>query len=349
MTKLQFPFSTEGRNFYPITLSRSVLDLKVGILTLREKWDRLSMKQGVEISYSKNELKALNDSEHIWIPTSITNLSIISQVAHEDNGCIQISRLWDIFPILGKLLYDDINWIGNEISLMPIPDHVQQFGKHPLFLHKNSTVEPCTINTREGPVLIDSGATIMQGAQLRGPVYIGKNAVVKMGATLYGGCCIGDNCIIGGEVKNSVFQANSNKSHHGYIGDSYIGEFCNLGAGTSCSNLKNTTGKIKAWNMYSEQFEWATEKLGIIMGDHVRTAINTSFNSGAVIGSYSNIFDVNGLSPKFIPPFSWGGISSERYTLENLIKDVYRWEKMKNLQPSDEAIHNIKNLYAKLQ
>ena len=348
MTNLPFPFSTEGKNFYPITLNRSILDLKVGMLTIREKWERLSREQGFEISFN-NPMETLGDSDNIWIPSSKTNLLSLSQVAPSNNGCIQISRIWDIFPILGELLSDDINWLGSEIPLMTIPEHVHKFGEHSLFLHEDAMIEPCTINTSEGPIMIDKGAKIMQGTQLRGPVYIGQNAVVKMGATLYGGCSIGDNCIIGGEVKNSIFYANSNKAHHGYIGDSYIGAFCNLGAGTSCSNLKNTAGKIKAWNMHSNQFEWAMDKLGIIMGDHVRTAINTGFNSGTVIGPYSNIFDLNGLSPKYIPSFSWGGSISERYKLENLIKDVFRWEKMKNLQPSDEAIQNIKHLYAKLQ
>lgn len=349
MTDPAFTFSIQDENFYPLTLTRSVLDLRVGVLTIREKWQRLAVSQGIDVNYLHDILQLNEEAEHFWLPSSNTVLKELTQRDPQTNGCIKVSRLWDIFPILSNILTDDIMWLGQEISSIPPPNHVQHFGQHPLYIHETSDIEPCTINTTEGPVLIDKGVKIMQGALLRGPIYIGKNAVIKMGATLYAGCSIGNNCIIGGEVKNSIFLENSNKAHHGYIGDSYIGAYCNLGAGTSCSNLKNTAGQIKAWNMHVEQFEWATEKLGIIMGDHVRTAIHTGFNSGTVIGPYSNIFELNGLSPKFIPSFSWGGASAIRYNLENLIRDVHRWEKMKGSSPSEESIEKIKNLYAKFK
>lgn len=348
MRKLIFPFSPEDNGFYPICLTRSVLDLKAGILSIREKWDRLASEQGVELSFSKENWQELKVSDELWIPSSTTDLTLLTQKNPINNGCIQIKRPWDIFSFLAQLITNDISWISNDFPIKSKADHVLHFGDFPLFLHENCKIEPCSINTSEGPVMIDDGALVMQGAQLRGPLYIGKNAVVKMGAKLYAGTSIGNNCIVGGEVKNSIFHANANKAHHGYIGDSYIGEFCNLGAGTSCSNLKNTAGKIKAWNMQTGQFESATEKLGVIMGDHVRTAIHSGFNSGTVIGPFSNIFNLNGLSPKFIPAFTWGGENFQRYHLDNLIRDVQRWEAMKGSIPSSESIEMIKNLYAKL-
>jgi UDP-N-acetylglucosamine diphosphorylase/glucosamine-1-phosphate N-acetyltransferase len=196
--------------------------------------------------------------------------------------------------------------------------------------------------------MIDDGAFVMQGAMLRGPLYIGKQAVVKMGATLYAGTSIGHQCVVGGEIKNSVFYPYSNKAHHGYIGDSIIGSWCNLGAGTTCSNLKNTVGKIKVWDIHTNSFKLSIEKMGILMGDHVRTAVHTSFNSGTVIGSFANIFELQGLSPKYIPSFSWGGNQNRMYTLDKLIEDTGRWMNLKNIVMDEQDKEQIVTLYNQL-
>lgn len=346
--KLIFPKREEG--FNPLSLTRSILDLKVGIFTLREKWKRLASLQSQSITFDpENGSQHKVEFESFWIPSAATQFDLLHQLDPESNGCSKFNRTWDIFPILNRSLKEDIEILGREMPRRKIPSNILTTGDHDIFLHENCQLEPCMINTNDGPVMIDDGALIMQGAMLRGPLYIGKNTTVKMGSMLYAGCSIGDSCIVGGEVKNSIFHAYTNKAHHGYIGDSYIGEFCNMGAGTSCSNLKNTAGKIKAWNMHSGQFEEAADKLGIIMGDHVRTAINTGFNSGTVIGPFSNIFNLNGLSPKYISPFSWGGGTAEKYKLENVIKDVDRWQVMKGLHPSQSIVDHIKNLYSKFQ
>ncbi|MEY4738830.1 MAG: hypothetical protein RLZZ05_214, partial [Bacteroidota bacterium] len=195
------------------------------------------------------------------------------------------------------------------------------------------------------PVMIDEDAYIMQGAMLRGPLYIGKRTVVKMGATLYAGTNIGNDCTVGGEIKNTILHAYSNKGHHGYLGDSYIGEWCNMGAGTSCSNLKNTAGELKAWNMDTSSFINAGKKAGILMGDHVKTAINTSFNSGTVIGGFSNVFNPTDMLPKYIAPFQWG--MEQQYDLEKLLEEVKRWMMMKGQEPTTSALESIKTHYLK--
>ncbi|MFN6375143.1 MAG: hypothetical protein ACK4YD_08250 [Chitinophagia bacterium] len=345
---LHVKFPEADGNFQPLSLTRSVLDFKAGIFTIREKWIRLAASQHHLISFD-DEKESVHEIKYdtFWIPSISTKLDQLQTLEPEVNGCSKIDRPWDILPILCHSLTEDISILGKEIPTRNIPASVHVNGDHEIHLHENCKLEPCMINTDDGPVLIDDGAAIMQGAMLRGPVYIGKNATVKMGAMLYAGCSIGENCVIGGEVKNTIFHANANKAHHGYIGDSYIGEFCNLGAGSSCSNLKNTAGKIKVWNMHMSQFEGAANKLGIIMGDHVRTAINTAFNSGSVIGPFSNIFNLNGLSPKYIPPFSWGGSSDEKYKLEYIIKDTQRWQEMKGVVVSQSTVDLIKHIYLK--
>lgn len=142
----------------------------------------------------------------------------------------------------------------------------------------------------------------MEGCLLRGPLAIGERTTVKMGTKIYGATTVGPKCTVGGEIKNSVFFGHSNKAHDGYLGDAVIGEWCNLGAGTSCSNVKNTASNVMVWT--PKGLMNAGKKCGVIMGDYSRTAINTSINTGTIIGVSSNVFG-NGLTPKYIPSFSW--------------------------------------------
>lgn len=169
-----------------------------------------------------------------------------------------------------------------------------------------------------------------------------------MGATIYGGTSIGEHCVIGGEIKNSIINSYSNKSHHGYIGDSYIGSWCNLGAGTTCSNVKNTLGEISVWNMKLNVFNTAGNKVGVFMGDYVRTAINTAINSGTVIGPFANIFEFSSISTKYIPPFAWGGKSTERYELEKLFTEMEKWMAAKGQTLDSIKKNSIRVLYLHL-
>ena len=170
-----------------------------------------------------------------------------------------------------------------------------------------------------------------------------------MGAKIYGATTLGPHCKVGGEVNNVVFQAYSNKGHDGFLGNALIGEWCNLGAGTSGSNLKNTLGEIKVWDIANKVYLNAGKKVGLLMGDHVKTAINTGFNSGTVIGPCSNIFEYEGLTSKYIESFSWGGKSNLKYEVEKLIIEIKRWMELKNIEFSSDNEKIIRTLYFKMK
>ena len=163
-----------------------------------------------------------------------------------------------------------------------------------------------------------------------------------MGAKIYGATTIGPYCIAGGEIKNSVFFGYSNKAHDGYLGDSVIGEWCNMGAGTSNSNIKNTAGTINLWNNTSNLFEAAGIKCGLLMGDYSRCAINTSFNTGTVVGVCCNIFG-NTMPPKYIPDFSWG---NEKYILAKALEDIDNWKRLKGLTITDSEKKLLAHLHS---
>jgi UDP-N-acetylglucosamine diphosphorylase/glucosamine-1-phosphate N-acetyltransferase len=208
-----------------------------------------------------------------------------------------------------------------------IPDSCSATNKDQIFIEENATLLHCHLNASTGPIYIAKGAEIQEGSSIRGPFYLGKNACVKMNTVVYGATTIGPKCIIGGEVKNSILIGYSNKAHHGYLGDSVIGEWCNLGAGTSNSNVKNTGGPISVWDESSNTKRYVGNKMGVCMGDYVKTAINTSITTGASIGVGANVFCA-GLSPNVIPHFSWG-TDNTTYQIDKLIEDTANWKAFK--------------------
>ena len=215
---------------------------------------------------------------------------------------------------------------------------------HPcnIFVEEGAILENCILNASEGPIYIAKNSKIMDGAILRGPIFIDEGSIVKMGATIYGGTSIGKKCVVGGEIKNSIINNFSNKAHHGYLGDSIIGKWCNLGAGTSTSNVKNNGSDVMLQLANAELN--AGNKFGLLMGDYSRSAINTSFNTGTVVGTCCNIF-TEGLTPKYIPNFSWG-CKGERYELPKAFTDIENWKIMKGETLSKEERELLKNLYS---
>ena len=211
-----------------------------------------------------------------------------------------------------------------------------------IFVEEGAILENCILNASEGPIYIAKNSKIMDGAILRGPIFINEGSIVKMGATIYGGTSIGKNCVVGGEIKNSIINNFSNKAHHGYLGDSIIGKWCNLGAGTSTSNVKNNGSDVMLQLANAELN--AGNKFGLLMGDYSRSAINTSFNTGTVVGTCCNIF-TEGLTPKYIPNFSWG-CKGERYELPKAFTDIENWKIMKGETLSKEERELLKNLYS---
>jgi UDP-N-acetylglucosamine diphosphorylase/glucosamine-1-phosphate N-acetyltransferase len=332
-------------DFYPLTLNRNFSDLRIGLFSIQERWKLLANQQHINLHFTSKENAQLSISANC-IPS--LQLSIESFFANPNanfNDCIIINRIWELTSTNIQVLLNDLILINADNYLFEIPDTVKLTGNHPIYIHPTAILDHCFINTENGPVLIDEHAQIMAGAMLRGPIYIGKQSVVKMGAMLYEGSNIGNNCVVGGEIKNSIFHANANKAHHGYIGDSYIGEWCNLGAGTTCSNLKNTAGKIKIWDMQNNAYRLANEKAGVFMGDFVRTAVNTTINSGSVIGAFANVFNKMSLTPKYIAPFSWSQDGQHRYDIEKLMTELEKWMSMKGQTPTDDVKTTIINLY----
>jgi UDP-N-acetylglucosamine diphosphorylase/glucosamine-1-phosphate N-acetyltransferase len=225
-----------------------------------------------------------------------------------------------------------------------IPDTNRVIQPENVIIEEGAVVEHCIINASTGPVYIGKNATVMEGSILRGPVAVCENAVVKAGAKIYGATTIGPYCSVGGEVKNCLLQCYSNKAHEGYLGDSVIDCWCNLGAGTSNSNVKNTGGEINVWHESSGENINVGRKFGMIMGDYNRTAINTSINSGSIIGICNNIFG-EGLMPKPIGDFRWGIHHTSNYKFDKAVEHINNWKKMKGLELSSAEISVLKYIF----
>ena len=213
---------------------------------------------------------------------------------------------WDLFTHNAQAICDDVSFFEKTHTNKPDKSN-QLFGKHPVLVGANVTAQAVVFNTNDGPIIVDDGATIMEGSLLRGPLYIGKNAVIKMGTKIYSGTSIGQNSKVGGELNNVVFMSNSNKGHDGFLGNAVVGEWCNLGAATDASNMKNDYGEVRAWNYTQQKFvSTGLQFCGPIIGDHSKTAIQTALNTATVIGVGCNIFST-GFPRTFIPSFSRGG------------------------------------------
>lgn len=375
-------------NLFPFTLTRQVQDIRVGALTIREKWEAwlnmpsfdrfeddykdrekafvIEKEIGNDIIYLIHgnvlpsrklvkRVKRLNPGEFLSVrdPESLVYCISKKQIvdAHRilagkgvllDEPVLEIKTPWDILRYNAEAMMQDIALLQTRRSFQRLPRGVQATGSKNIFIEKGAVVEPCFINAADGPVYISKGATIMAGTAIRGPVFIGEGATVKMNTSIYGATTIGPGCVVGGEVKNSVFFAYSNKAHDGYIGDSVIGEWCNLGAGTSNSNIKNNASPIVVYTPSGPVT--VGSKCGVFLADYVRSAINTSLNTGTVVGVAANVFGA-GLSPKFIPHFSWGSDGIERYRFDKVLDDIAKWKALKGKELSDGERAILKHIY----
>lgn len=211
----------------------------------------------------------------------------------------------DIFAFNDAILRQDFKEITKKFKTTEFPDHIITSG-YDIFIHPDAIVNHCVLNATSGPIYIGKNAEIMEGSLVRGPFALGDYSTLKMGAKIYGATSIGKHCRVGGEVNNAVINDYSNKGHDGFLGNSVIGSWCNLGADTNTSNLKNNYSEVSAWS-YPAEKPLRTGLLfhGLIMGDHSKAGINTMFNTGSIVGMCANIFD-GGFPPKFVPSFSWG-------------------------------------------
>ena len=220
---------------------------------------------------------------------------------------ILIKNTWDIFSNNGIALQRDYEKITEGRKSLPIPDSVNVVNPEQIFIEEGAILNFVTINASKGPVYIGKNSEIMEGSIIRGPLALCEGAVLKLGTKIYGPTTVGPYSKVGGEVNNSVISGYSNKGHDGFLGNSVIGEWCNLGADTNTSNLKNNYAEIRLWDYESGRFaSTGLQFCGLMMGDHSKCAINTMFNTGTVVGVCANIFG-SGFPRNFIPSFSWGG------------------------------------------
>jgi UDP-N-acetylglucosamine diphosphorylase/glucosamine-1-phosphate N-acetyltransferase len=378
----------QPENLHPFTLTRQLQDLRVGILTIREKWEAAlnlpsfdkkeddykdlgrsvhideAVKEGTcylihgNLLPSKSLLKAirkLNDGDFVAgkdgnaLVYKFSSQKVIDRHKIRVGNAITLKEEaymirypWDILKLNGQAIRDDFKTLtrGKKSRRIPGTNRVSDTSK--VFLEKGAWVENCIINSDEGPVYLGKNAMVMEGTMIRGPVAIGEGSCVKMGTRIYAATTIGSSCLVGGEIKNSIFLGYSNKAHDGYLGDSIIGEWCNLGAGTTNSNLKNTAGEVRVWTQHGERT--AGIKCGVMMGDYSRTVINTSINTGTVIGVCCHV-QGTGLTPRYIPNFSWGSEGVNRYELDKAIRDITAWKKLKGLEMNDEELSILRYIF----
>jgi UDP-N-acetylglucosamine diphosphorylase / glucose-1-phosphate thymidylyltransferase / UDP-N-acetylgalactosamine diphosphorylase / glucosamine-1-phosphate N-acetyltransferase / galactosamine-1-phosphate N-acetyltransferase len=336
-------------NLFPFTLIRSAADIRVGILTIREKWTAY-LGAPPQMADEQTEIpdNAAILSANI-IPSKNFAKSLFADGGISDNpdwGSVKIIQYpWHIFLWNDWAIREDFQQITQNRKSAPVPPGIQTVNPENIFIEEGASLSYCTINASTGPVYIGRDAQIMEGALIRGPVAICDNAIVKMGTRIYGATTIGPHSIAGGEIKNSVIFGYSNKAHDGYLGDSVIGEWCNIGAGTSNSNVKNNASEIRMWNNSQKEMILAgLNKCGLIMGDYSRAAINTCFNTGTIVGICSNIYG-EGLTPKFITNFSWGSKGLLKYDFEKAVDDIDKWKKLKHSELSEQEKRRLKLIF----
>ena len=331
-------------NLLPFTFTRPVADIRVGILTIREKWETflgyktttiteeylsdkypmVEMDENVMINASylpNNELvemvKNLTENQAIFKGEDV--IAFFTKDAQEDidfaafeaiefnEDIIKIEHTWDIFSKNGMALEEDYELLTRGRVSQPIPSSNNVIAAQNIFLEEGAKLEFTTLNASSGPIYIGKDAEIMEGSIIRGPFALCEHATVKLGAKIYGPTTVGPHSKVGGEVNNSVLFGYSNKGHDGFLGNSVLGEWCNLGADTNNSNLKNNYAEVRLWDYNTESFaRTGLQFCGLMMGDHSKCGINTMFNTGTVVGVSANIFG-SGFPRNFVPSFSWGG------------------------------------------
>ena len=320
---------------FPFSAMRSVLDIRVGILTLREKW---AYYAGLSVRSS--------DSGDIPANTLLSAAASVNGGNNDAGDYYRetINYPWQLMQLTDRAIRNDFALLATLKKSQPVASTNRVISPENILIEEGARVDHALLNASTGPIYISANAEIMEGAMIRGPFFLGENSVVKMGAKIYGATSVGKKCIVGGEIKNSVFFDFSNKAHDGYLGDAVIGSWCNLGAGCSCSNIKNTATDINVWFQPANKTVNAGNKCGLLLGDYSRAAINTSFNTGTITGICCNIFG-EGLTPKYIPSFSWGYSSSSKYAFEKAISDITNWKKLKNEPLSTDEIQKLKHIF----
>ncbi len=334
-------------NLLPFTFTRPVADIRIGILTIREKWElylgstittlteeylsdkfpmvELETNVMLNASFLPNAtlvdlIVNLKPNQAIFKDDSViafytldtqdeVDFDTYEVIEYNDEKVLFIEHTWDIFSKNDAALRQDFELLTKDRTSEPIPESVNVICSNQIFIEEGAKLEFVTLNAATGPIYIGKNAEIMEGSVIRGPFALGEEAVVKLATKVYGATTVGPHCRIGGEVNNSVLFGYSNKGHDGFLGNSVLGEWCNIGADSNNSNLKNNYEEVKLWNYEKGGFtKTGLQFCGLMMGDHSKCGINTMFNTGTVVGVSTNIFG-SGFPRNFVPSFSWGGAS----------------------------------------
>ena len=362
----------------PFTFTRPVAEIRVGILKIAEKWEQVLQRKPSFVAaepYLTALFPAVTGTENLFINGAIcpddTLLHALDRLAFEeklvqndlliaiktrnptfDNPLLKaipfsgnltvIRQLTDIFAKNGEQLRADFARLTAHRISGEITDRFSAvYHEKNIFIEEGVQLWNVTLNAETGPIYIGKNAVLQEGSHVRGSFAMGEGSHLNMGAKMRGDVTLGPFCKVGGEVSNSVFFGNANKAHEGYLGNSVIGEWCNLGADTNTSNMKNDYGTVKLWNYTENNFkDTGRQFCGTMLGDHTKTGINTMFNTGTVVGVSCNIFG-GGFPPRYIPSFSWGGAGHlENYEIEKALQVARRMMERRNVQLStqEEAI-----------
>ena len=340
-------FDGTARNaLLPFTFTRPVADIRVGILTIREKWEKYlgSTTTTLTEDYLSDKYPMVEMEQNVMINAAFLPNDILSEMVKnlEINqaifkgeeviaffteetqeevdfdtyeiiefqvDCITIQHTWDIFSKNDAAIREDFELLTEDRKSQSIPKSVNAIAPENIFIEEGAKLEFVTLNASTGPIYIGKNAEIMEGSVIRGPFALCEFGRVKLASKIYGATTVGPHSVIGGEVSNSVLFGYSNKGHDGFLGNAVLGEWCNIGADSNNSNLKNNYEEVKLWSYETENFAKTGLKFcGLMMGDHSKCGINTMFNTGTVVGVSTNIFG-SGFPRNFVPSFSWGGAS----------------------------------------
>jgi len=328
-------------NFLPLSFTRPLAELRVGILTIREKWEfhLKSSCSALTEDYLQKKYPLITTEDNLWIDAQClparslvsavfklklgqglqwkdriiayrtVNRESLEELIPFDEEFVYLQHTYDLFRMNELALNDDFNLVTFGRQSAQLPDCVKTTNPDQIFVEPGARFGHAILNASTGPIYIGKNAEVMDGCMVRGGLSLGEGSVLKMGAKIYGSTTIGPHCKVGGEVNNSVLLGYSNKGHDGFLGNSVIGTWCNLGADTNTSNLKNNYEEVKLWNYGSLNFaKTGLQFCGLMLGDHSKCGINTMFNTGTVVGVSANIFG-SGFPRNFVPSYSWGGHS----------------------------------------
>ncbi len=378
---------TVWEDLLPITFTRPISEIRIGILTIKEKWQHyllystsyhtkeyLQKKYPLHINEDNliinsallpdenilQEISSLRIHETLFyndilIAARLTKeeteqLFAKQYIPRQKKNCSSarvLSHFCDIFSKNGEELIHDFKLLTKNRKSQPLSETNIHLGPLDLiFIEKGAIVEGCTLNVNNGPIYIGEDAEIMEGSLIRGPFALCEHSTVKMGAKIYGPTTIGPHSKVGGEINNSVILGYSNKAHDGFLGNSVIGEWCNLGADTNNSNLKNNYEIVKMWNYPKQKFiSTGLQFAGLIMGDHSKCGINTMFNTGTVVGVSCNLFG-DGFHRNFVPSFSWGGPQGyTHYKIDKALETAQRMMNRRNLELTETDKEILLHIY----